>query len=117
MVLLNHLTAWRKVMPLSDRFMKTLDAISTLPHASSTHTTVWSMPGDLAEAAAAFRRLWELGERAGQDEVAHYLEGNGISSENAMKIQDAWETVDHALGKTPSVMLKLEFLPPEPRSR
>lgn len=93
---------------LSERFKKALDGMCTLPHAASKHSSVWSLPEDLAAATAVFRKLWELGERAEQDEVWHYLEDvKGLSAENASKFQDAWMTVDFCLSNAPSRSLKL----------
>lgn len=101
-------------MPLSPLFTQVLDTVALLPHATSTHSAVWSLPEDLAAATFGFRRLWELGERAQQDEITHYLLSRGISSDNARQIQWAWETIDFCLSHTPSRGLHFDFLPPSP---
>lgn len=91
-------------MPLSERFRRALDTITTVPHAEpgNEHSTVWSQPGDLANATGLFRRLWEDGERAEQDEIWEYLEKCGVSGKNCSKIQDAWMTVNYSLSKVVS---------------
>jgi len=105
-------------MPLSARFEKTLDSIMSIHHVTATHSdtaTIWSQPDDLAAAAAAFRRLWELNERAGQDEVAHYLESKGVTSANALVVQDVWMTTNYVLSGAPGY-LTLEHLPKDPKN-
>lgn len=105
-------------MPLSARFKKTLDSITAIHHVTATHSdtaTIWSHPDDLAAAAAAFRRLWELNERALQDEVSNYLESIGITRANALVVQDVWMTTDYVLSGAPGCLI-LEHLPQDPKN-